>query len=144
MKALGFPIIILFLLFFSCESKNDVSTNKNDSSLTPVSVFEDAFTNKRSNIQVKQSGDIVAILADDNNGARHQRLIVKLLNDQTLLISHNIDLAPRVVNPVKGRQLTFYGEYEWNSKGGVIHWTHKDPNASHINGWLEYDGKIYQ
>ena len=38
----------------------------------------------------------------------------------------------------------FYGEYEWNSEGGVIHWTHKDPAGVHVDGWLEYEGIVYQ
>jgi len=26
----------------------------------------------------------------------------------------------------------------------VIHWTHHDPQGKHINGWLKYQGKMYQ
>ena len=70
-------------------------------------------------------------------------MIVRLGNDQTLLITHNIDLAPRVPNPIKGKILRFYGEYEWNDEGGVIHWTHTDPDGEHIDGWLEYEGIRY-
>jgi len=43
-----------------------------------------------------------------------------------------------------GDSVGFYGEYEWNSKGGVIHWTHLDPSGQHIAGWLKHDGKTYQ
>ncbi|MCK5070226.1 MAG: DUF3465 domain-containing protein, partial [Desulfocapsa sp.] len=28
--------------------------------------------------------------------------------------------------------------------GGVIHWTHRDHNGRHIDGWLKYNGKTYQ
>lgn len=111
--------------------------------LTPVTVFADAFNNEESNIQVRQSGEIVSVLADDTVGDRHQRMIIRLTNNQTLLIAHNIDLSPRIPNPQVGKQLGFYGEYEWNEKGGTIHWTHEDPDGSHIAGWLEYEGKKY-
>jgi hypothetical protein len=131
-----------FLTLF-CEIQDDDPV-LNDSTFTAVSVFEDAFKNQKSNIQVKQSGIITAVLSDDNDGDRHQRMIVRLTNEQTLLIAHNIDLSPRVPNPVKGKSIKFYGEYEWNSEGGVIHWTHKDPNGTHLNGWLEYEGLIYE
>lgn len=61
-----------------------------------------------------------------------------------MLIAHNIDLAPRI-NAIKvGDEVEFYGEYEWNSKGGLIHWTHTDPKGYHVDGWLKHAGKTYQ
>jgi hypothetical protein len=86
----------------------------------------------------------VRILPDDNDGSRHQRFILELDSGQALLIAHNIDLAPRINDLDKGDTVAFYGEYEWNSKGGVIHWTHNDPNYRHIDGWLKHRGRTYQ
>lgn len=103
-----------------------------------------AFASQQSDLQVQGSGKIVKILPDDNQGSRHQRMIIELDSKQTLLIAHNIDLAPRVPNPKNGSEIEFFGEYEWNAKGGVIHWTHKDPKNQHIAGWLKYQGKLYQ
>jgi hypothetical protein len=40
--------------------------------------------------------------------------------------------------------IQFYGEYEWNNKGGVVHWTHRDPNGHHVGGWLKHNGSTYQ
>jgi len=135
-------LVIPWLLHCSILGTADATTD--ESAITPLSTFEDAFSHQKSNIQVMQEGKIIAILSDDTVGDRHQRLIVKLDNSQTLLIAHNIDLAPRVPSPVKGATLRFYGEYEWNDEGGVIHWTHKDPDGQHVDGWLEYKGKRYQ
>ncbi|MFN4149663.1 MAG: DUF3465 domain-containing protein [Candidatus Sericytochromatia bacterium] len=113
------------------------------SSSSNDSVFADAFKNNKSNIQVKGSGRVTKLLSDDLEGDKHQKLILALSSGQTLLFAHNIDLAPRV--PVKvGDFIEFYGEYEWNSQGGVIHWTHKDPDGSHEDGWIKLNGKIYQ
>ena len=105
-----------------------------DVGLTPLSIIADAFANSQSNLQVTQEGCITRILSDDTAGDRHQRIIVRLANDQTLLVTHNIDLAPRVPNPTIRK---------WNEEGGVIHWTHKDPDGLHVEGWLEYEGKRY-
>jgi len=41
-------------------------------------------------------------------------------------------------------QIEFFGEYEWNDKGGVIHWTHDDPEEIHVNGWIFHNNVIYQ
>jgi len=94
--------------------------------------------------QVSGSGTVSRILPDDDRGSRHQRFILRLPSGQTLLVAHNIDLAPRLPSLRVGDTVSFYGEYEWNDKGGVIHWTHRDPAGRHVAGWLEYDGKRYE
>lgn len=104
----------------------------------------EAYENQQSNIQVSGKGRVTKILADDNDGSRHQRFIITLDSGHTLLIAHNIDLAPRINKLAMGDTVQFYGEYEWNNKGGVIHWTHHDPDGSHEGGWLKHRGKIYQ
>jgi uncharacterized protein DUF3465 len=84
------------------------------------------------------------VLADDNSGSRHQRFIVRLGSGQTLLIAHNIDIAPRVEGLAPGDTITFSGIYETNDKGGVVHWTHRDPSGRHAAGWIELRGHRYQ
>ena len=106
--------------------------------------IEKAFKNNQSNIQVGGSGKVVKILPDDIKGSRHQKFIIELNSGQTLLIAHNIDIAPRIGTLNVGDHINFYGEYEWNSKGGVVHWTHHDPSGRHEGGWLNHGGKIYQ
>lgn len=107
-------------------------------------VIAQAFKNKLSNIQVEGSGQVVAVLRDDHEGSRHQKFILRLSNGQTLLVAHNIDLAPRIDNLQKGDTVAFNGEYEYSEKGGVMHWTHLDPNGRHVDGWLKHQGKTYQ
>ncbi|TRX52707.1 DUF3465 domain-containing protein [Thalassomonas sp. M1454] len=109
-----------------------------------ISQIEYAFKKKKSDVQVRAYGSVLKLLSDDNKGSRHQRFLVKLANEQTLLIAHNIDLAPKITALKQGDRIEFYGEYEWNAKGGVVHWTHKDPNNKHKHGWLKHKGKIYQ
>jgi hypothetical protein len=111
---------------------------------TSDEAIKTAFENKYNNFQVGGSGKVVKILSDDNEGIRHQRFILKLNSGQTLLVAHNIDLAPRIKDIKSGDHINFYGEYEWNSKGGIIHWTHSDPNGRHEAGWLNHEGKMYQ
>ena len=103
-----------------------------------------AFKQRQGNVQVQGQGTVVKLLPDDLKGSRHQRFLIQLASGQTLLIAHNIDLAPRIEALQIGDTVYFYGEYEWNSKGGVIHWTHHDPKSRHVNGWLKHKGNTYQ
>ncbi len=107
-------------------------------------VFASAWQNKIGNLQVQGTGLISRILTDDLDGDAHQRFIVRLRSGQTLLVAHNIDLAPRVAAITVGDEVAFYGEYEWSAEGGVMHWTHRDPAGRHVGGWIKYKGVTYQ
>ena len=106
-------------------------------------LIEQAFKNGQSNVQVQGEGVVVAILPDDNQGRRHQRFVIRLASGQTLLMAHNIDLAPLIDSLAKGDTIEFYGEYEWSEKGGVIHRTHHDPDGRHADGWIVHRGRRY-
>ena len=103
-----------------------------------------AFKTGTSNVQVEGAGVVRRILADDLDGDRHQRFIIRLASGQTLLIVHNIDIAPRIDGLRQGDRVRFNGEYVWNAQGGVVHWTHHDPEGRHVAGWLKHNGRIYQ
>ncbi|ODL98620.1 DUF3465 domain-containing protein [Acinetobacter pittii] len=109
-----------------------------------VDTVKAAYEQRQSNVQVQGSGRVKAILRDDNDGSRHQKFILVLKNGLSILVAHNIDLAPKISNLNKGDIVEFYGEYEYNPKGGVLHWTHHDPQGRHESGWLKHDGQIYQ
>jgi hypothetical protein len=68
---------------------------------------------------------------------------LQLRNRETVLVAHNIDLARRV--PVGlGDRVYFRGKYEWNELGGLVHWTHDDPQGVEEGGWIRYRRKTYQ
>ncbi len=138
------PIIILSIVVYmgwNQLNRPNTSVDKADQNNTALST---RFDERRSGVQTQGRGIVIKILPDDNEGSRHQRFILKLHSGQTLLIAHNIDLAPRLSTLRKGDTVAFYGEYEWNAKGGVIHWTHHDPSGRHEPGWLKYNGQTYQ
>jgi hypothetical protein len=107
-------------------------------------IFADAYNNQRSDLQVTGAGTVIRILSDDNDGGRHQRFIVELASGQTLLIAHNIDVAPRIAALQVGDRVEFGGVYEWNDEGGLVHWTHHDPQGAHQAGWIHHNGHAYQ
>ncbi|MGB7086238.1 MAG: DUF3465 domain-containing protein [Phormidesmis sp.] len=105
----------------------------------------DAFKNRQSNLIVENvSGAIEALLPDDNEGSRHQRFIIRIGRNQTVLIVHNIDMAPRISRLQKGDRVSVKGEYEWNDRGGLIHWTHRDPRSTHEDGWIDHNRVRYE
>ncbi|ATU45191.1 hypothetical protein CS557_06740 [Acinetobacter junii] len=144
-------IVVLIAAYVGIDSKqNNLNDNVVQTSIVEEAAVDDqhkimkAYKQQISNIQVQSKGEVKAILADDNDGSRHQKMILKLENGLTVLVAHNIDLAPRVEGLRKGEIVEFYGEYEYSPKGGVIHWTHHDPQGKHVDGWLKYQGKSYQ
>jgi len=128
----------IFILLLTALSALSLSSNANDAQL------RQAYQNQISDLQVQGYGFVSRLLSDDNKGSRHQRFILKLQNQQTILIAHNIDLAPKIHGLKIGDRVDFNGEYEWNKKGGVIHWTHHDPANRHEGGLLKHYGKVYQ
>jgi len=117
------------------------STPTLSSSDTPLAR---AFEQHLNDVPVEGQGVVSRVLADDNEGDRHQRFIVELHSGQTVLILHNLDLTPRIAGLSEGDVVSFSGEYVWNDKGGMIHWTHRDPRKRHRAGWIRHNGVLYQ
>ena len=103
-----------------------------------------AFASHAQDVRVAGAGVVARVLSDDTQGGRHQRFLVRLPSGQTILIAHNIDVAPRVESLRVGDAIEFEGEYVWNAQGGLVHWTHRDPAGRHRAGWLRYRGRTYQ
>lgn len=137
-------IRFLLLLVLCCLVPSSCSVAQRSVSLVDDDAIGRAFRNHSSDIQVEGQGTVIRVLPDDVNGAHHQRFIVKLASGQTLLITHNIDIAQRIDALYVGDIVRFKGEYVWNEKGGMIHWTHHDPQGRHAAGWLQHNGKTYQ
>ena len=144
MKKIVFLIIAVVVGYGYVQEKGISIPDLFSLSASSDSIIQNAYDNRQSDIQVQGLGVVTRILPDDLEGSRHQKFILKLGTGQTLLVSHNIDLAPRVSGLTAGDTVEFYGEYEWNSKGGVIHWTHHDPDNYHVGGWLKHGGRTYE
>jgi len=144
-KIILISAIVLAAVYFGLAQNKSVSIhNLVETSHNSDEIIASAFNNRNHHLQVEGQGIVIKILRDDLAGTRHQRFIVRLSSGQTLLIAHNIDLAPRIISLKKGDKVFFYGEYEWNSKGGTIHWTHHDPEGRHTGGWIKHNGIKYQ
>ncbi len=128
----------------SKKGPSGATQSSSSSSSASDEVLERLFRQQKSGVQVTGGGVVDKILADDNDGGRHQRFILRLGSGQTLLVAHNIDIAPRLESLGVGDSVGFKGVYEWNSQGGVVHWTHHDPDGQHTAGWLKHNGSTYK
>ena len=143
MKRFIVPIVIVGALYIVWEQHRgplDVQEPRASSS----QVISTAFKEQKSGVQVAGEGVVEKVLPDDRDGSLHQRFILRLASGHTLLVAHNIELAPRIEALRSGDVVAFSGVYEWNPEGGVIHWTHHDPSAQHPGGWLKHDGQTFQ
>lgn len=144
-RAVGFLILVGMLagavapLIVSLAPENPTPTSESSDEALAL-----AFDEQRSDFWIEGTAVVTRLLADDDDGSRHQRLVVRLATGQTLLIAHNIDVAPRLGNVSVGDRLAFRGEYVWNAQGGLIHWTHADPDNRRPGGWLEWRGRRYR
>jgi hypothetical protein len=130
-----FVLVLLLGLVVGCGTPTTVSGDQ---------AFAAAFEQHQNGVEVSGEGTVVRVLSDDESGSRHQRFIVALASGQTLLITHNIDVAPRIPGLEAGDRVEFSGVYEWNDEGGVVHWTHHDPDGFHRPGWIEHEGTVYE
>jgi len=144
-------VFALFLAYLGYEQHDvaardvlSVQHEVSDTETLQNAALKRAFEQRQSKLLVQGEGRVTKLLKDDNEGSRHQRFILQVNPQQTILIAHNIDLAPRIDSLAEGDVVTFSGQYEWNNKGGVVHWTHHDPQGRHPGGWLKHHGKTYE
>lgn len=102
------------------------------------------FHHHQSTVEVTADATVVRLLADTTSSTgTHERFIIRLSSsDLTIEVEHNISIAARA--PVKeGDHVIVHGEYIWNSQGGLIHFTHHDPQGTHEGGYIEDAGTTY-
>lgn len=108
-----------------------------------VGRLREAVARRAGDVWVAVPARVVKTLPDDEHPPRHQRFLVRVADLPTILVAHNVDLAPRVPVDV-GEEIEIRGEFEWNDKGGVLHWTHRDPQGRRDGGWIRKNGVAYE
>jgi len=134
-------IVAFIILIYGANQYQPQQTGPVPEAETEVAAL---YQQQQSDVQLEVEGRVIRLLEDDNKGSRHQRFIIEMADGHTLLVAHNIDLAPRIPDLEQGDTVILYGEYEWNAEGGVMHWTHHDPDNRHPHGWIRHQGQLYQ
>ena len=140
-------LVVLFAIYVVVveeQSRDQAAPVAADHGRAVDEALQQAIETRASGVPVQSQGVVTRLLADDLDGSRHQRFIIRLASGDTILIAHNIDLADRLSDVQVGDELGFSGDYEWNAQGGVVHWTHADPAGRHPGGWLEHNGRRYR
>jgi Protein of unknown function (DUF3465) len=102
-----------------------------------------AQSNHLIKVEVTVTAPIKKMLPEDDVGLPHEKFLILLSNGSTVLIAHDIKYAP-VVPVHAGDMVRIHGEYIWNAKGGLIHWTHHSDTPRHEGGWIDFGGQRYQ
>ena len=137
--------------FFNPEKKSNQPDSANHPSQSPQIESQKALLDKIRNAREDTSSrfwltidaKVIKTLKDDRRGSQHQRFLISPASDITLLVAHNIDLADYVPLSV-GDRVKIKGRYEWNNRGGVVHWTHHDTKGRKEGGWIYYNGRYYK
>lgn len=102
-----------------------------------------AQTDRAKKVELTVGAFVKKKLKDDTEGLPHERFLLGLENGTTVLVAHDTAMAPYV--PLQaGDFVVIHGEYIWNRKGGVLHWTHHTDTPRHEGGWIDYKGQRYQ
>jgi hypothetical protein len=104
-----------------------------------------AFASARSHVEVVAGGTVTRIFGTQPGvSSPHEGFLMRLNSncDVTIRVEANVDFTGEF--PLKtGDAVVVKGEYEYYSRGGVIHWTHRDPRGRHEGGYIQTAGRIY-
>jgi len=107
-----------------------------------------AWSEHRSHIEVTATGSVAHILGTRSGpSGEHEGFLLHLRGAAgrglTVRVEDNVDLTGPI--PLhEGSDVEVRGEYIYDPRGGLIHYTHRDPRLRHSAGYVRVEGKIYQ
>jgi Protein of unknown function (DUF3465) len=105
----------------------------------------DAYAGGRSHVEVVADGSVTRILGvEQGRVSPHEGFLFRLASgcDVVVRVEANTDFTGPI--PLKtGERVLVKGEYEYYPRGGVIHWTHRDPRGRHEGGYIQAGGQLY-
>jgi len=106
----------------------------------------DAYNAGRSHVEVVAGGRVTRVLGIQNGRVSpHEGFLMRLDSGCSVIVRVEVNTGLAGTFPIgDGDSVTVKGEYEYYSRGGVIHWTHHDPRFRHEAGFITVGGKTYQ
>lgn len=102
----------------------------------------------RSRVEVTASGSVARLLGTRvGRSGTHEGFLVHLSGAEgrglTIRVEDNVDLTGPI--PLtEGANVEVRGEYVFDARGGIVHYTHRDPAGRHIAGYVRVGDKFYQ
>jgi len=118
-----------------------------ESSSDPNGAVYDAWRMQRSQIEVTASGSVAHLLGTRvGPSGLHEGFLLHLRGAAgrglTVRVEDNVDLTGPI--PLaEGDSVEVHGEYIYDPRGGLIHYTHVDPRGRHEPGYVRVNGKVY-
>jgi hypothetical protein len=127
---------IALLVLCACSSQPEQPDN--------ASICND-YGSQATNQEVIAHGRVGEILGTrPGRSGSHEGFLLKLDGDcdLTLKVETNVSITGPV--PIhRGEIVIVKGEYVYDPLGGILHWTHHDPEGRHVAGYVVSDGKTY-
>jgi hypothetical protein len=118
------------------------------SSDDPNAAVYDAWRAQRSHLEVVAAGSVARVLGSRHGpSGEHEGFLLHLRgaggHGLTVRVEDNEDITGPI--PLQaGDDVELRGEYIYDSRGGIIHYTHHDPRFRHPGGYVKVGGKVYQ
>jgi Protein of unknown function (DUF3465) len=106
----------------------------------------DAYAATRSHVEVVVDGTVTGLLGvAPGRVSPHEGFLLRLASgcDLVVRVEANTDFTGPIAL-ARGERVSLKGEYEYYPRGGVVHWTHRDPRGRHEGGYIEAGGHLYE
>jgi hypothetical protein len=107
-------------------------------------LFTRAWQQRLSGVQLSLEGKISRVFSSMETEAGQQKFSLQLAQGQVVTVIHDVRLGSAIEDLAEGEIIEVFGEYQWAPDGGVIHWTHRDPEGNRQAGWVRYKDRLYR
>jgi len=106
-----------------------------------------SWAQQRSKVEVTASGSVAKVLGTRRGPSGvHTGFLLHLRGAEgrglTVRVEDNVDLTGQI--PIRaGDDVEVRGEYIYDPRGGLIHYTHRDPRGRHAGGYVRIGNRMY-
>ena len=135
----GVLAVLAFVVGCAGENASDTAQNR---------LVYDAWRSQRSHVEVTASGSVARIFGIHvGPSGAHEGFLLHLAGAEgrglTVRVEDNVDLTGPL-DLAEGQSVEVRGEYIFDPRGGIVHYTHRDPRGRHAAGYVRVGDKFYQ